>query len=124
MGEQTKYYFIDFSVDSDLSEINPEEINGFVKNGEATENWIFRQIDGSIRCAFGKYNMPYPKYVLVNRNYKRTKKMTLTIIRENFKDEKEAMFWNTQRFFVQDELTRQATVNSDEDGLKYKFEII
>ena len=120
----TKYYFIDFSIDSDLSEINAEEIKGFVKNGEATENWIFCQIDGSIRCAFGKYNMPYPKYVLVNRNYKRTKEMTLTIIRENFKDEKEAMFWNTQRFFVQAELNRQATANSDEDGMKYKFEII
>ena len=73
---------------------------------------------------FGKYKMPYPKYVLVNRNYKRTKEMTLTIVRENFNDEKEAMFWNTQRFFVQDELDRQARANSDEDGFQYRFEII
>jgi isocitrate dehydrogenase len=68
--------------------------------------------------------MPRPKYVFVNRNYKQTHKMDLVIVRDNFKDEKEAMFWNTQKFFVQSELNRQAEANSDEDGLEYKFVII
>lgn len=40
MTQETKYYFIDFSIYQDLEEIKPEEIKGFVKNGKATENWI------------------------------------------------------------------------------------
>lgn len=125
MTGKTKYYFVDFAIDCDLKEINPEEITEFVKDGKTTENWIFMQIDGSVRCAFGKYNMPYPKYCFVNRNYKRTGEMWLTLVRDNFKNEKEAMFWNTQRIFVQDELNHQAWANSDEeDGIVYKFEII
>ena len=125
MNNQTKYYYIDFAIRSDLSEINPEEIKGFVKDGKATENWIFVQIDGSIRCAFGKYNMPDPKYVFVNRNWKKTGEMNLTIVRSNFKNEKEAMFWNVSKMFVQDELNHAAWANSDpDDGIVYKFEII
>lgn len=125
MSNQTKYYYIDFAIRSDLSEINPEEIKGFVKDGKATENWIFVQIDGSIRCAFDKYGVPDPKYVFVNRNWKQTREMNLTIVRSNFKNEKEAMFWNVSKIFVQDELNHQALANSDaEDGIVYKFEII
>lgn len=121
MTKQTKYYFIDFAIEPDLSEINPEEITKFVKDGKATENWIFMQIDGSIKVAFGKYGMSYPKYVFINRDYKRKHEMVLTIVRDNFKDEKEAMFWNTQRIFVQEELNHQAWANSDEEGLTYNF---
>lgn len=124
MAQNTKYYFIDFAIHPDLKDINPKEIVEFVKDGKATENWVFAQIDGTIRFVFGRYNMPYPKYVFVNRNYKRTYEMTLTIVRENVKNEKEAMFWNVQRIFIQDELNRQAESNSDDEGLKYKFEII
>jgi hypothetical protein len=122
--KETKYYFVDFAIHSDLSEINPEEITEFVKNGKATENWIFKQIDFTIGYTFDYYDMPRPKYVFVNRNYKQTNKMDLVIVRDNFKDEKEAMFWNTQKFFIQSELNRQAEANSDEDGLGYKFVII
>lgn len=124
MARNTKYFFIDFSIKPDLKEINPKEIVEFVKDGKATENWIFAQIDGTIRYTFGKYNMPYPKYVFVNRNYKRTYEMDLIVVRENVKNEEEAMFWNVQRIFIQDELNRQAKSNSDDEGLKYKFEVI
>ena len=124
MTNQTKYYFIDFSIHSDLSEINPEEINEFLKDGKATENWIFMQIDGSIKVVFGKYGMPYPKYVFVNRNYKRIGEMKLTLVRDDVKTLNEALFWNTQKIFVLDELNRQAKFNSDEDGLKFEFVII
>lgn len=125
MAKETKYYFIDFAIRSDLKEINPEEIKCFVKDGKATENWIFMQIDASIRYIFGKHDMPYPKYVFVNRNYKRIGEMTLTIVRDNFKNEKEAMYWNVQKMYIQDELNSQARSNSDEeDGMVYKFEII
>ena len=121
----TKYYYIDFAIRNDLKEINPEEIKGFVKDGKATENWIFVQIDGSIRYAFDKYGMPDPKYVLVDRSWKQTGEMHLTIVRENFKNEKEAMFWNVNKMYVQDELNHQAWANSDPDeGMVYKFEII
>jgi hypothetical protein len=124
MTQETKYYFVDFAIKSDLSEINPEEIKGFVKDGKATEKWIFMQIDGTIKCAFDRYGMPNPKYVFVNRNYKDTGEMTLTIVRDNVNTLEEALFWNTQKIFVQDELNRQAKFNSDEDGLKFKFIII
>lgn len=124
MARNTKYYFIDFAIRPDLKEIRPEEIVEFVKDGKATENWIFAQIDGTIRYTFGKYDMPYPKYVFVNRNYKRTYEMDLIVVRENVKNEEEAMFWNVQRIFIQDELNRQAQSNSDDEGLKYKFEVI
>lgn len=125
MARNTKYYFIDFAIRNDLKEINPEEIKEFVKDGKATENWIFMQIDGSIRYVFDKHGMPDPKYVFVNRNWKRTGEMTLTIVRDNFKNEKEAMFWNVQKMYIQDELNTQAKYNSDEeDGIIYKFEII
>jgi hypothetical protein len=43
---------VDFAIHSDLSEINPEEITEFVKNGKATENWIFKQIDFTIGYTF------------------------------------------------------------------------
>lgn len=124
MARDTKYYFVDFAITPSLKEINPEEIVEFVKDGKATENWIFMQIDGTIRYVFGKYNMPYPKYVLVNRNYKRTYETNLVVVRENLKNEKEAMKWNVQRMFIQDELNRQAQSNSDDEGLKYRFEVI
>ena len=124
MTKETKYYFIDFAIKSDLKEINPEEIRGFVKDGKATENWIFMQIDATIRYVFEKHNIAYPKYVFVNRNYKRIREMTLTIVRDNIKNEKEALFWNVQKMYIQDELNTQAKSNSDEEGLTYKFEII
>lgn len=124
MAKETKYYFIDFAIRSDLKEINPEEIKGFVKDGKATENWIFMQIDASIRYIFGKHDIHYPKYVFVNRNYKRIREMTLTIVRDNFKNEKEAMHWNVQKMYIQDELNTQAKSNSDEEGIIYRFEII
>ena len=125
MAKETKYYFIDFAIRSDLKEINPEEIKEFVKDGKATENWIFMQIDATIQYIFEKHNMPCPRYVFVNRNYKRTGEMTLTIVRDNFKNEKEAMFWNVQKMYIQDELNTQARSNSDEEaGMVYKFEII
>lgn len=125
MAKDTKYYFIDFAIKSDLKEINPEEINGFVKDGKATPNWIFIQINATIRYVFGKYDIPCPRYVFVNRDYKRTGKMDLTIVRDNVKNEKEAMFWNVQKMYIKDELDSQARSNSDEeDGIVYKFEII
>ena len=123
-SKETKYYFVDFAIKPDLREINPEEIKGFVKDGKATENWIFMQIDGTIKYTFGKYGMPYPKYVFVNRSYKDTGEMALTIVRDNVNNLEDALFWNVQRIFVQDELNRQAKSNSDEDGLEYKFVII
>ena len=122
--KETKYYFVDFAIKPDLTEINPEEIKGFVKDGKSTENWIFMQIDGTIKYTFGKYGMPYPKYVFVNRNYKRIGEMTLTLVRDGVKTLEEALFWNTQKIFVQEELNRQAKFNSDEDGLKFEFVII
>jgi hypothetical protein len=124
MAKGTKYYFIDFAIRTDLKEINPEEIKGFVKDGKATENWIFMQIDGTIKYTFGKYGMPYPKYVFVNRNYNRIREMTLTLVRDNVKTLEEALFWNTQKIFVQEELNRQAKFNSDENGLNFEFVII
>ena len=125
MAKDTKYYFIDFAIRSDLKEINPEEIKGFVKDGKATENWIFMQIDATIQYIFEKHNIPCPHYVFVNRDYKYIGEMTLTIVRDNFKNEKEAMFWNVQKMYIQDELNSQARSNSDEeDGMVYKFEII
>lgn len=125
MAKKTKYYFIDFAIRADLKEINPEEIKGFVKDGKATPNWIFIQINATIRYVFGKYDMPCPKYVFVNRDYKRTGEMTLTIVRDNFKNEKEAMFWDVQKMYIQNELDAQAISNSDEEGgMVYKFEII
>ena len=124
LSKETKYYFIDFAIRSDLKDINPEEIKEFVKDGKATENWIFMQIDGTIKCAFGRYGMPYPKYVFVNRDYKDTGEMTLTIVRDNVNNLEDALFWNTQKIFVQEELNRQAKFNSDEDGLKFEFVII
>lgn len=121
----TKYYFIDFAIESDLKEINPEEIKGFVKDGKATENWIFAQIDFSISYAFKHYGMPEPKYVFVNRDYKRTREMKLTIVREDMTNNLiDALYWNVNKPYVQDELNHQAWANSDEDGIKYKFEII
>lgn len=124
MTQETKYYFVDFAIKPDLHEINPEEIKEFVKDGKATENWIFMQIDGTIKCAFDRYGMPEPKYVFVNRNYKDTGEMTLTIVRGNVNNLEDALFWNTQKIFVQEELNRQAKFNSDEDGLKFEFVII
>jgi hypothetical protein len=50
--------------------------------------------------------------------------MKLTIVRDNINKLEDALFWNTQKFFVQSELNRQAEANSDEDGLEYKFVII
>lgn len=125
MAKETKYYFIDFAIRSDLKEINPEEIKEFVKDGKATENWIFMQIDATIQYVFEKHHIPSPRYVFVNRDYKRTGEMDLTIVRDNFKNEKEAMFWNVQKMYIKDELDSQARSNSDEeDGIVYKFEII
>ena len=104
LSKKTKYYFVDFAIKPDLSEINPEEIKGFVKDGKATENWIFMQIEGTIRVVFDKYGMPYPKYVFVNRDYRRTGEMKLTIVRDNINKLEDALFWNVQKIFVQDEL--------------------
>ena len=127
-SKETKYYFIDFAIHPDLKDISPEEIKGFVKDGKATENWIFMQINGTIKYTFGKYGMPCPKYVFINRNYKRIGEMTLTLVRNDVKTLEEALFWNTQKIFVQEELNRQAKFNSefnsDEDGLKFEFVII
>ena len=124
MGKGTKYYFIDFAIKSNLKEINPIEIKEFVKEGKASENWIFMQIDGTIKYTFGKYGMTYPKYVFVNRNYKQIGEMTLTLVRNDVKTLEEALFWNVQKMYIQDELNIQAKVNSDEEGLKFEFVII
>ena len=124
MTQETKYYFIDFAIKPDLSEINPEEIKEFVKDGKVTENWIFMQIDGTIKFVFDKYGIPFPKYVFVNRNYKDEGEMTLTIVRDNVNKLEDALFWNVQKIFVQEALNRQAKSNSDEDGLKFEFVII
>ena len=82
------------------------------------------QIDGTIKVVFDRYGMPCPKYVFVNRNYKSTGEMKLTIIRDNISKLEDALFWNTKKIFVLEELNRQAKFNSDEDGLKFEFVII
>ena len=101
---------------TDVFNEQPEELT--------KKDMFFHQVEATVRTAFIKYILTPPKIAFVNKNYPETNKMTITLVRDNFANESEAILWNNRRIFVQDELDIQARSNSDEEGMTYKFNII
>ncbi len=87
------------------------------------ENWWFVQLDATIRCTFGKYDLPMPKAVLFDRAHEGTNSVPITVVRENLDGVKDVSEWFWKWFFVKDELDIQARANSTDD-VTYKFHII
>ena len=87
--------------------------------------WWF-QLDGSIRFAFMKYDMEFPKYVMIDEY---THLSVIKIIRHPITTVHQAAQWEDKIIFIMDELKRQAEANSTteedcENWKTYKFEII
>ena len=88
--------------------------------------WFYVQVDGTIRYTFLKYNLPLPKFVVVDET---THFITFNVYRDNIKNPKELKEWNEKWIYVYDELNRQAECNSntedeDEYWVKYKFKLL
>lgn len=91
------------------------------------ETWWYAQVDASIRYAFVKYQLPLPKYVVVEEV---THYITFKIFRENIKNPKELQAYNEKLMYVFDELKYQAKCNSldeyddPEYWIKYEFKLM
>lgn len=116
--KQTKYFKQFFN--KETSEFDLKEIP------LGRDTWWYIQVDASIRYAFSKYNIPIPKYVVVEElsHY-----ITFKIFRENIKNQKELREWNKKWIYVFDELKHQAECNSNlekenEYWVKYEFKLL
>lgn len=118
LSKQTKYFKQYFS--SKTLEFELEEIP------LGRDTWWYVQVDATIRTTFLKYNLPLPKYVIVENL---THYITFKIFREAIKNENELQEWNKKWIYVYDELKHQAECNSndmedDEYWIKYEFKLL
>ena len=119
LSKQTKYFRKIFSAEKKdfvLIEFDP-----FAK-----ANWIYAQIDATIRTTFYKYDIQIPPFVIVEEL---THYIVLYIVRPKVTTEKELCQWVDKYIYIQDELNRQAKCNSNEyedteDWIKYEFKIL
>jgi len=87
-------------------------------------NWWYVQLNASIITAFGKYKMDYPQCVFVETfGYTTGPTTQITIVRNNFKNDRDAKKWYDNLIFVQSALNLQAEANSTDD-MKFKFVLI
>lgn len=119
---ETKIFF--YSFDSNVVEIPYYQVGKKIEKDQQFDNWFFAQMLGSIRTVFGKYNLPNPKYIYIDRAYRTFNKMTVIIVRGNIRDEREAFKLVKNWFFINDELSIQARNNSDEENLIFEFKLI
>lgn len=114
----TKYFLKEYNQSTQKFELIEIHFN--------RENWIFAQVDASIRTIFYKYNFPIPPYVIVE---KLNHHITLYIVRDKINSQKELLEWSKKWFFVQSDLDIQAKCNSsdmedDEYWVHYEFKLI
>lgn len=120
---ETKFFFI--SYDTDIVEIPINKIGEKLEEDQQFDNWFFAQMYASIRCAFMTYGLRVPKYAYIDRSYRHSGRMQIVLVRDDVKDEEEALRWMKNWYFVQDELKRQAYANSDETGnFVFEFKVI
>ena len=84
------------------------------------ENLWFVQLDGGIRTAFMKYDVPLPKFVIVEFYNCFT---DINIVRDDVSNISEADKWLHNKVFVFDELQKQAEANSNEENGLYRIKI-
>jgi hypothetical protein len=119
---ETRIFF--HSCGTKLVEIPYNEVGKMVEKDQQFDNWFFAQMLASVRTAFMTYNMPVPKYIFIDRAYRGWNKMQIFLVRDNIKDEKEALKWANTWLFIQSDLEIQARANSDEDNIIFEFKII
>ena len=119
---ETKIFF--HSCGDNPVEIPYNKVGKKVEEDQEFDNWFFAQMLASIRTTFGKYDLPMPKYIYIDRAYRGWNKMQIFIVRGNVKNEEEALNWTSKWIFVKDELDIQARANSDEDNIIFEFKII
>lgn len=90
------------------------------------DNWLYVQIDASIRTVFLKYNCILPKYAIIEELSHYT---IINLVRDNIKNKKHLLHWYTNRNYIQSDLDIHAACNStdmDDNGnwIKYEFKII
>jgi hypothetical protein len=118
----TRFFFISYKYN--VKEIPICEVGKKVEEDQQFDNWFFGQMEASIRMAFCKYKLPIPKYAFIDRMYRTCNQMTIVLVRDNVRNEKEASKWVVDYLCVLDDLEHQAWANSDEDNIVFKFKII
>lgn len=121
-SKDTRFFFISYKYD--VKEIPIYEVGKKVEEDQQFDNWFFGQMNASIRTAFMTYGLPVPKYAFIDRMYRDCNQMTIVLVRDDVKDEKEARKWVVDYLCVLDDLEHQAWANSDEDNFVFKFRII
>lgn len=95
----------------------------------ALDHWWYIQLDSSIKFAFKKFDIKFPKYVIVQESDRYT---CIFIVRNDIKNKNELLKWEQHYFSLFDELNAQARANSviDEEDYnsekyhKYEFKVI
>ena len=97
------------------------------------DTWWYVQVDATIRTTFLTYNLPLPKYVIIEQHGDdKFVHMIFKVFRETIKNPKELKEWNEKWIYVYDELQHQAKFNSNDDEyleegetcLKYEFKLL
>lgn len=122
--KETKFYFISYDTNVKEIPLNDTVHGSKIEEDQQFDNWFFAQMYASIRCVFYRYGLPVPKCAYIDRCYRDSNKMIITLLRENVDSEKEALKWYKNWIFVSDELNISARANSDYDEFTFKFKII
>lgn len=123
--KDTKFYFISYDTNVKEIPLNDAVHGSRIEKDQQFDNWFFAQMNASIRCAFLSHGIEVPKCVYIDRCYRNSNKMLITIVRNNVNGEKGALKWYKNWFFVLDDLNRAAMANSDfDDDFTFKFRII
>ena len=93
------------------------------------DTWFYVQVDATIRTTFLTYDLPLPKYVIVEELSNET---IFKIFRETIKNPKELQEWNQKWIYVFDDLKHQAECNSstpwedenNETYMKFEFKLL
>lgn len=93
------------------------------------DTWFYVQVDATIRTTFLKYDLPLPKYVIVEELSTET---IFKIFRDTIKTPKELQEWNQKWIYVFDDLKHQAECNSsgpwedenNETYMKFEFKLL
>lgn len=93
------------------------------------DTWFYVQVNATIRNAFLTYDLPLPKYVIVEELSTET---IFKIFRDIIKNPKELQDWNQKWIYVFNDLKHQAECNSyepwedenNETYMKFEFKLL
>ena len=121
LSKQTKYFKQFFNKETLKFELKEIQLG--------IDTWFYVQVDATIRTTFLTYDLPLPKYVIVEELSTET---IFKIFRDTIKNQKELQDWNQKWIYVFDDLKHQAECNSNgpwedennETYMKFEFKLL